>query len=76
MGTPQELKLSTAYKTVRRKFYKSIFQWFADDTVNEEVSKFNCALHLYTFRILYLNLCRKQTSICQEYYEQMHKNGK
>ncbi|PNF42352.1 hypothetical protein B7P43_G03676 [Cryptotermes secundus] len=36
MGTPQELKLSTAYKTVRRKFYQSIFKWFADDTVNEE----------------------------------------
>lgn len=59
MGTPQELKLSTAYKTVRRKFYQSIFKWFADDTVNEEVSNSNCAAHLYTFRIIHLNLYRK-----------------
>jgi hypothetical protein len=55
MGTPQELKLSTAYKTVRRKFYQSIFKWFADDTVNEEVSDYNYSALVYTFRVLYSN---------------------
>jgi hypothetical protein len=57
MGTQQELKLSTAYKTVRRKFYQSIFKWFANDTVNEEeVSNFNFTEHLYIFSNLYVNL--------------------
>jgi hypothetical protein len=56
MGTPQEWKLSTAYKTVRRKFCQSILRWSADDYVKEEVSIFNYKAHLDTLNILYLNL--------------------
>lgn len=57
MGTPQELKLSTAYKTVRRKFCQSILKWSGDDSVKEEVSISNCDSHSGSvFNLLYLDL--------------------
>jgi len=43
METPKEQTLSTAYKTVRRKFCQSIFRWSAIDSVNEEV----CVMHTH-----------------------------